>query len=279
MIREADLFEVFNQIYRTDLEKKGYTVDSMPQIRKVSETLKKYEMPTSLFNENLKTLVIRKSASLDKNVEATYIPKYNRITISDDKYLSHELFHMASSDGSSTTGVSYISNNGQIVGYGLKEGITEMFCALNDPDYETLYPCEKFVAETLCYIYGFNIFKSHFDNDPQGFLLQTGNPTLAKELMLILDKFSHSFENICKSLNVSTKVDENDLYVARFSFEQILETLAYLFHTTKREDKREFVSFIQNGLNKKEMEQVLILMSGSNIKRILSDEINGKLKP
>ena len=276
--RGRDLLAFFNTIYQNDIDQKGFELSDREEFQSVLATLELYGMPTGNFLENLKTLGMKKKETVDLFTKANYIPKHNKLTYSDEKYIKHELFHMAASKKGETSGVSFMTKSGIVLGEALNEGITEMFTKLNDPNYKVQYPFEKMVSEVLYYIYdGEELFEHHFRNDSQAFLEALGDVRIGKELLVQLDKFRNSFIQVCDRATNEERFDETEFYQVRFFFEQVLLLLTELFYKMGKKDKKEFQMFVTNGLADSEMEQVKLVVTGLGTKELFDTKFKGKL--
>lgn len=253
---------MFNKLYSEYHDEKGFSLDDKPEFRSVYDTLVKYGMPTENFIENLKTLAIKRVP--ESNVYESYLPVQNKLEYCNPDYIKHGLFHMASSDGKSTTGVSFRTKSGGVAGIALKEGITELFSKLNDPLYKCEYPFEKMCAEGLMYCYGEKIFIPHFGADPIGFINEFSDRRTIINFMDKLDKYQKYYERACMHLiegpTSYSKIPE-ETYMVNFFFNKCLVALTELYHKSEQKDNEAFKRFIENGFRDPEMEQVMMIVT------------------
>lgn len=196
-----DMEKIMNPSKFYGASKIGFNLDDNPVFRRVRNTLVSYAMPTTLFDRNLKTLEMRKDntkGSTFGEVLGSYDPKRNKILEpSDSRDLIHEVFHMASNRKDDSQNMGVLEYN---FGASVNEGITELFSYLstlneNNPDdkYEIRYPIEKLFAEFLGSMYGFKIFKHHFNCEPRKFMDEFGEDKDRVQVLISeLDKLTRA---------------------------------------------------------------------------------------
>ena len=151
--------------------KSGYKVDELPKIKSVYDFLIANGLSSKNFLSKLDTLVLKKLPMSEKGnyTAGGYKESTNTITYYEDKDLTHELFHMASTSPSSgTSGItrpnlSKTSNDSKI-NRGLDEGITDMLATMVDSSVICAYPFEKMCAEFLRNLFGIQVFNGYLEN-------------------------------------------------------------------------------------------------------------------
>lgn len=254
------LLEQFNKIYEEKFDEKEFEIHEKPCFNEVYETLVKFDLPTLLFQKNLKSLKLLKSDELDNGVEGLYLPKVNKLIYKNPKCLNHELFHVASASGKETTGVVLTNKNGVCLGTCLNEGITDMFSKQSNPDCPTIYPFEKMCATCLMFMHGPKIFKPYFQNNGVAFVSQF-DKMIILELMDNLDKYSNSITKIFTSLEQEKLPNPNDLFKVSMRFHKVLESLAVLYYKSDISDANEFRKFISESLCAQEMSMIMNIVT------------------
>ena len=182
--------------------KKGYNLDDKEEFKIVNDTLSRFGIDTSLFINNLKTLIIKSETAshlIDNDSivsHGSYNPLTNEIMLVDESALIHELFHMASNklDYTNNLGVLF-HKNGREVCKSLNEGITDLFTSMSINGYECKYPLESLFASFLSEIYGNEIFVYHFKQNPSQ-VYKLFKEDIQKVAMIIvkLDEYTNSFD-------------------------------------------------------------------------------------
>ena len=194
----------------------GYKLEDNPAFGVVRNTLVSYGMPTTLFDKNLRHLEMRKDNSKGNTlgeVLGSYDPKRNKILEpSDSRDLIHEVFHMASNNPDETQNMGVLNYG---FGVSLNEGITDLFSYFStlqeenpESKYEIRYPVEKLFAEFLGSMYGFKIFRDHFNCNPKKFMDEFGEDKDRVQVLITeLDKITQAKNNI---INMK-EVDYNEM--------------------------------------------------------------------
>lgn len=149
--------------------KKGYKLEDKEEFGIVYNTINNLGMDKSNFLIQLQSLIILKENNPESEISG-YNPKSNTINYAKEEDLIHELFHVASlKSGNPDSGIVVVEDDFRS-NYGLNEGITDYFTELAKHDAPCCYPFEKLVAESLCFLFNKDIFKSYFNNSYDEFI-------------------------------------------------------------------------------------------------------------
>ena len=175
--------------------------------RIVRNFLSSYELNTSNFDKNIKSIVF------DSNIES--VPKYNPIKNSisckcEGKRLSRELLHMASNKCDGTISHGAVIDN--MTGISLDEGIVEYSMSLMDAEYKSFRPFELLFVNLITDIYGDEDLLERFYNGDSLILYDTFkiDKYYIIDLVSKLDKYTRCREllvdaSLCK--DIITKKD------------------------------------------------------------------------
>lgn len=227
----------------------------------VENLLKKYPSEYSKnYYENKKSLIIEEKET--KLSSGYYDNDKNIITIYDEKSLPHELFHMSFRDKEKvgkiaiegyeqtySNGVSFeLIKDGQKVFWqrGLTEGFAEYLNEKCGGNYKG-HNFEYFFTKLLISIYGEEILKFPFQNDPNGLLCyerfydifpfckNLDNIYEAEQVIILISSFRKTFENIQKEGNKEDCI-----------------TVLNIIKNTKQKFKSSIISCFKNIINEYE---------------------------
>lgn len=158
-------------------------------IKEVWNVLEQYPKECrKTFLKNIKSLEFKhftkeqlQELAEDIDVNGLYIPTENKIYLNGfenkQEEINHELFHVASCTPKYWGIIVDISYDNKIrtIGDNLNEGITEYLAFISSDSKDisnSAYQLEVFVIETLINIYGTDILKPYFQNNPPKFYSQ-----------------------------------------------------------------------------------------------------------
>ena len=149
--------------------KKGYKLEDKEEFGLVYNAIGRLGMDKTNFIVQLQSLTMLKENNPESEISG-YNPKTNTINYAKEDDIIHELFHMASlKNGNPDSGIVLVEDDFRS-NFGMNEGITDYFTELAKNDAPCCYPFEKLVAQSLCFLFGKDIFKGYFNNSYNEFI-------------------------------------------------------------------------------------------------------------
>jgi len=226
------------------MDKIGYSVNDNI-FDEVYNTLTNYGMPCDNFLKNIRTLKITSSSSN----KTGYNPNRNTIFLSDNDNLVHELFNVASYDRkniSGNIGMSFYDKNKILRGENFSNGVIDLFTSLIEPSYKSSCEFEMCCAKILTYLFGMDIFKSHFNNNASEFFLQFRFCTnRVRQIIYSIDKHKKYQETALKFSKLGKSFDYTNM---KNNFHDIFLSFEKLAHILKL-DLEEYKKFVNNLLH------------------------------
>ena len=187
-------------------QKRGYRLEERKEFSIVRGVLSKLGLPTANFDKNLSTLLINEdyndpySTGNNAMIAGTYNARTNILNLPENEEDTiHELFHMASNDldNKETLDGCKIKTLGSTFGTSFNEGIADYFTSLAVSNYTFRYPYEALIVKYIAKVYGYDIFREHFNGNAQAFYdaFKNDKPFILS-LGVLLDKF-HEISQKC----------------------------------------------------------------------------------
>lgn len=251
---------------RNDKYAKSYRISDKKEFEAIYTFLKQNSFPSENFEKRIDNIIIIND-EIKGYVAANWNASKNTLTYGDKINLIHELFHVAStSDNSETPGITkYEKSSDPLgktkIGYGLDEGITDMFTQIVDPNAPSGYPFERICAETLKEIFGIHIFDSYFNNSYDEFIKSFPDNIKYNiiSLMNYLDEYNKSVDKLLNKFENNSKDDILAAFYTDKAFQrniavikEITETIIkMLFNICEivNKDKSEIIDFLTEKSN------------------------------
>lgn len=164
------------------------------ELANVYKFIEEHGFSTGILDDNSTPLVIEYDP-LSANPGYSYKNKVYIRSVDDLGVLTHEIFHLASSDyDADDRGIAVIRNEHRN-GVALNEGITDYLARCVDEKYNPQYPCEFATAKRLIDAFGIEILNGYFDSDRLEFEEYFGNKAFyINQLIDALDKYEEEFD-------------------------------------------------------------------------------------
>ena len=142
--------------------------------------------------------------------------------------------------------MSFYDKNKSLRGNSLREGITDLFTSLVNPNFKSSYELEMNCAKILAYLFGMDIFKTHFSNNPSEFYLQFRFCTnIIRKIINCLDKHQKYQET---ALKFSLRGKIFDYSNMKYNFHDLFDCFDKLAHVLKI-DEEEYKNYVSELLS------------------------------